>query len=154
MLRTMAAVAVLTLFMPNLRANHALAGDSAFGRVVAVRRADLVVFTAPGAEYTLRVVGIVVPRDARVASQATDMVRTMVLGKNARFRLERRLQSGELLVRLLTADPSVGYLDVGLELVRAGLAQKQANFDYKYQELSAAQSEARRTRRGLWANQP
>jgi endonuclease YncB( thermonuclease family) len=149
----MAAIAVMTLVMPNLRVSHVARGDSAFGEVTAVRRADIVLFNTPGAEYTLRIVGIVVPRDQRVATSATDMVRQMVLGKKARFRLERRLPTGELLVRLLSADPSVGFRDVGLELVRAGLAQKQANFDYKYQELSRAETEARRSRRGLWANQ-
>jgi endonuclease YncB( thermonuclease family) len=39
--------------------------------------------------------------------------------------------------------------DVGVELVRSGLAQKQARYDYKYGELSAAEAEAKTARRGL-----
>ena len=45
--------------------------------------------------------------------------------------------------RLLTADSVVGLnRDVGLELVRAGLARRRQDYDYKYGELSAAENEA------------
>jgi endonuclease YncB( thermonuclease family) len=56
-----------------------------------------------------------------------------------------------MLARLFTAEPAIGIGDVGLELVRAGLARRQPNYDYKYGELAAAEKEARTAKRGLWA---
>jgi endonuclease YncB( thermonuclease family) len=56
--------------------------------------------------------------------------------------------------RLSTDDPTIGIKDVGLELLRVGLVRRQKDFDYKYSELSRAETEAQQNRRGLWSAAP
>lgn len=141
----------------------AFAGDSLYGRVTAVKSAEVVVFEygAAGGQgrsaarttgrYDLRLVGIDAPESGARAREARQFVANLVLGKNARMRFEYRNRNGEMLSRLFTDDPAVGIKDVGLELIRAGLARRQSDYDYKYGELSAAEREARAAGRGLWA---
>jgi endonuclease YncB( thermonuclease family) len=150
MMAGMRAAALLSLFAL-ASAPVDRRGDSVYGRVTAVSRADLVVFTHAAGEYNLRLVGIVAPAEARSAAAATDFVRLLVLGKAARMRLEGRNRNGELRARLFTADAATGIQDVSVALVRAGLVRKLANYDFKYGELAAAEREARAARRGLWA---
>ena len=102
-------------------------------------------------QLVLQLIGIDIPDDAALADQGTDFVSSLVLGNNARMRLEGRTDSGEMLVRLFTDDPIDGIQDVAVELVRAGLARRQDEFDFKYGELAAAEDEARSANRGLWA---
>jgi endonuclease YncB( thermonuclease family) len=130
----------------------ALAGDSLYGKVTAVKSADVVVLDYGAGRYDIRIVGIEVPREGPAAEEARKFVTGLVLGKNGRMRFEGRNKEGEMVSRLLTDDPVIGIKDVGLELVKAGLARRQPNYDYKYHELSAAENEARRAQRGLWAS--
>jgi endonuclease YncB( thermonuclease family) len=146
----------------------ALAGDSFYGRVTAVKNAEVVVLeyiasggpTATGPSRStvpkpgrsdIRLIGIDAPDAGGLAREARQFVANLVLGKNARMRFEYRNRNGEMVSRLLTDDPTIGIKDVGLELVRAGLARRQSDYDYKYGELSAAEREARTAGRGLWA---
>jgi endonuclease YncB( thermonuclease family) len=95
-----------------------------------------------------------------VPMTAKSFVEDLVLGKNARMRLVRRIDSTEMMSQLLTddPDPKIGIRDVALELLKAGLAVRAAGGDriygYKYEELTAAESEARRNARGVWARTP
>jgi endonuclease YncB( thermonuclease family) len=125
-------------------------GDSIFGQVTAVQRADLVTFAHGAGTYNLRLVGITVPTDARSSTAATEFVRGLVLGRSARMRFEGRSRNGEMRARLFTADAPIGIREVSVELVRAGLVRKQAAVDFKYGELAAAEREARTARRGVW----
>src|SRR5262249_40914275 len=94
------------------------------------------------------------PKQARLAQEAKESLSRLVLGKNVRMRLEGRNKAGEMVAQLQTDDPEVGLKDVGLEIVRSGMARPPPNYDYKYHELSAAEKEARSTRRGLWSTAP
>jgi endonuclease YncB( thermonuclease family) len=132
-------------------ATPATAGDSFYGKVSAVKSADLVVFEAPGAQYDVHLLGVEAAREGPAAQAAAEFVRRMVLGRNARIRLGYRAKDGSIVAKLTTDDPEIGLKDVGLELVRAGLARRQPNVDYKYGELSLAEREARAAKRGLWA---
>jgi len=129
----------------------ASAGDSIYGKVTEVKSAEVVVFDYGEGQYNIRVVGVDTPKTRRLAGEAKQFVANLVLGKNARMRFEYRAKNGEMVSRLFTDDPAIGIKDVGVELVKAGLARRQANYDYKYGELSAAENEARRAKRGLWA---
>jgi len=133
----------------------ALAGDSLYGRVTEVRSADVVILNYGAGSSVIRIIGIVVPRDEAKANQAKEYVTRLLLGKNARMRLGSRAENGDLVSRLFTDDPDIGIKDVGLELVRQGLVQRQQAEDYqlgyKYNELLKAETEARFARRGLWA---
>ncbi|HEX8649868.1 MAG TPA: thermonuclease family protein [Pyrinomonadaceae bacterium] len=127
------------------------AGDSIYGKVTEVKRADLVVLDYGQGQYNVRIIGVDPPTDADLEKQAREFVAKLVLGKNARLRFEGRRQ-GEMVGQLQTDDKDTGRVDVGLELVRVGLARRQSNYDYKYGELSAAETEARRAKRGLWSS--
>lgn len=134
----------------------ALAGDSLYGKVTEVRSASIVVLENGGkGRFVIRLVGIDVPAEGVIATEAKQFVEKLVLGKNARMRLAERLENGEMAARLLTDSPETGIKDVGLELVRSGLARKQKGedyqFDYKYGELTRAENQAREGKRGLWA---
>jgi endonuclease YncB( thermonuclease family) len=91
---------------------------------------------------------------------AKSFVEDLVLEKNARMRLVRRIGSTEMMSQLLTddPDPKIGIRDVALELLKAGLAVRAPGGDrmygYKYEELTAAESEARRNGVGIWAARP
>ena len=129
----------------------AFAGDSLYGKVTAVKSASLIVLDYGDGQYDVRLIGIDAPAAGPLAEEARELVAGLVLGKNARIRFEERGAKEEMLSRLLADDPVLGVKDVGLELVKAGLAQRQRDFDYKYGELSAAENEARAAKRGLWA---
>lgn len=128
-----------------------LAGDSLYGKIVEVKSADVVVLDYGAGQYTVRIVGIDAPKQRALADQAKKFVSDLILGKNVRLRLERRAENGELIAKLSTDDPVIGIKDVGIELLTAGLAQRQPNFDYKYNELSVAENDAKKVKRGLWA---
>ncbi len=129
----------------------AFAGDSLYGKVTTVKSASLVVLDYGDGQYDVRLIGIDVPAAGPLAEEGRQLLASLVLGKNARMRFEERGAKEEMLSRLFTDDPVLGIKDVGVELVKAGLAQRQKNFDYKYGELSAAETEARAAKRGLWA---
>lgn len=127
------------------------AGDSLYGKVIEVKSGDVVTFDYGDGQYVLRLQGIEAAKDKELADQAVRLLTEMVLGKNARMRFEGRGEDGLMEARLFTDDPVLGIRDVGIELVRAGLARRQGDFDFKYGELAAAENEARTARRGLWA---
>lgn len=129
----------------------ALAGDSLYGKVTEVKSAGLVTLDYGSGRYEVRITGIDAPREGKLAQDARELVAKMVLGKNARMHFERRNEKGEMVAQLSTDDPAIGIKDVGLELVKSGLVRRQKGYDYKYQELSAAEAEAQKARRGLWA---
>jgi endonuclease YncB( thermonuclease family) len=77
----------------------------------------------------------------------------MIVGQNARIRFEYRANN-QMVSRLFTDHPVKGIKDVGLELVREGLALPQLGYDYRYGELSAALAEAQQKQRGVWRIPP
>lgn len=130
----------------------AYAGDSLYGKVTEVKEATLVTLSYGDGAYDIRIVGIEAPKagEAR-AEEARQWVSNLLLGKNARMRLHHRAENGEMVCRLFTDDPVIGIKEVGVEMVRAGLARRQTSYDEKYGELSAAENEARAAQRGIWA---
>jgi endonuclease YncB( thermonuclease family) len=135
----------LTMLPTGILLHHS--GDTIYGTITAVRSAEVMVLDYGQGQYTVRIVGITTPRDTAQARAATAFVRDLVLNKAVRLRFEGR-RNGQMIGRLFTGDPGV---DVGVELLRAGLVRKQPNYDYKYGELAAAENEARTARRGVWA---
>jgi endonuclease YncB( thermonuclease family) len=126
----------------------ALAGDSLFGKIIEVRSASVVVLDFGSGKYIVRLVGIETPKEGTLASKATQFVKKLVLGKIVHMRFESRNKNGEMLSKLFIGKAQ---MDVGLELVKAGLARRLENYDYKYSELSKAEAIARKQKRGLWA---
>ncbi len=126
----------------------AQAGDSLVGKIEAVLRADVLVLNYGAGTYTVRLAGIAAPQEGLLAQRAGALVKRMVLDQPVRMRFEYRNERGEMVARVLTDN---GKTDVGLELVKAGLARRSGE-DYKYGELSRAQALARRAKRGLWSS--
>jgi endonuclease YncB( thermonuclease family) len=138
---------VLGLLVP------AYGGDSLYGKVTAVKEATLVTLDYGSGTYDIRVVGVDAPKAGEAhAEEALRFVSDLLLGKNARMRLHRGSEHGEMVCRLFTDDPVIGIKEVGVELLRAGLARRQPGYDEKYGELAAAENEARTAGRGVWAS--
>ena len=130
------------------------AGDSLYGKVTEVKTADVVILDYGTGHYVVHIIGIDVPKDGPIASEAKQFVEKLVLGKNARIRLGSFAENDETVSQLFTDDPGKGIKDVGWSLVRSGFARRKQGedyqFGYKYAELSAAEREAREAKRGLW----
>ena len=129
----------------------ARAGDSMWGQVTSVPSAEVVVLRDSKGGYEIRIAGVDVPLD--FAEEARQLVVSLVLNKNARMRFEYRDTDGQMIARLFTDDPVLGIRDVAVELLRAGFARRDPDrrFNDKYGELAAAEEDARKNRRGLWA---
>jgi endonuclease YncB( thermonuclease family) len=130
----------------------ASAGDVFGGKVTAVRSAEIMVVDYGKGQYLVRIAGVAAPLEGPLAAGATEFVSKLVLGKEIRARFVGRNKNGEMVARVFVGDPGS---DVGLELVRNGLARRQAvsepELGYKYGELAKAEVEAREAKRGLWA---
>jgi endonuclease YncB( thermonuclease family) len=142
---------VLSCFLSLAALAPLFGGDSFFGTVTDVRSAEVVVISGGKARYIVRIVGVSAEKDGPLATQARQLVASLVLQKKARFYLEGRNKNREMVSVLMTADPESGFKDVGVELVRAGLARVVPNHSYKYGELAAAEKEAQERGRGIWA---
>jgi endonuclease YncB( thermonuclease family) len=125
-------------------------GDSLYAKVKEVRSAAVVTLDYGKGEYVVRIAGIDAPKEGPAAQQAQEFISKLILGKDVRLRFEMRNKQGEMVGRLFTDDSEKGGTDVAVELLRAGLAKRQTDYDYKYGELSAAENEAQKERRGLW----
>jgi endonuclease YncB( thermonuclease family) len=125
------------------------------GKVTEVRSAEVIVVDYGPGQYVVRIVGISPPRDGAFAAEAKKLVTDSVLGKTVRARFLSEDASGEMVSQVFVGEPGK---DVGLELVRAGLTERQQgsdpDFGYKYDELSRAENEAREAKRRLWAPVP
>jgi endonuclease YncB( thermonuclease family) len=132
----------------------AFAGDSFSGKVTEVRSAEIVVIDPGTGPIVVHIIGIDAVNQSR-AEQAKDYISKLLLGKRARLRFVNRAPNGEMLGRLFTDEPDGPIKDVGLELVRLGLARRKPGdefrFSYKYGELSAAEREGQRVKTGIWS---
>lgn len=131
----------------------AFAGDVFGGKVTAVRSAEIIVVDYGKGQYIVRIAGVTAPTEGQLAAGSTEFVNKLVLGKEVRARFVGRNKNGEMVARVFVGDPGS---DVGLELVRNGLARRLAavsepELGYKYGELAKAEVEAREAKRGLWA---
>jgi hypothetical protein len=142
---------ILALYM---FAPAAFAGDSAYGKVIAVKRADLVTFDHGAGSYDIHIAGIEVAKDDASAGEATRFMTELLLNKPARLRFDGRNSKGEMVGRLHTDDPAIGIKDAGIELVRNGLAMPQSGYrGYKYDEPGQALKDARARKLGMWREQ-
>src|SRR5258708_15276273 len=133
----------------------AFAGDVFSGKVTAVRSAEIIVVDYGKGQYIVRIAGIAAPVEGPIAAESKKIIDSMVLGKEVRARFVTRNKNGEMGSRLFVGDHGQ---EVGLELMKAGMVRRlqrdETDFVYKYGELTAAENEARKARRGLWAATP
>jgi endonuclease YncB( thermonuclease family) len=135
-----------------VRLPSALAADSVYGTVIDVRSADQLTVKLSAGIYQVRIVGVEAPSDPILALQAIDFVTARIRGAKVRLRLEERRPTGEWLASVDFRDASAEVQDVGVELVRAGLARRRSGIDHDDGAMKAAEDEARTARRGLWAS--
>jgi endonuclease YncB( thermonuclease family) len=132
-----------------------MAGKVFSGKVTEVRSADVIVVDYGPGRYVVAIAGISPLKEGPLAAEGKKLVTEMVLGKEVRARFLGRDSNGDMVSQVFVGEPGK---DVGLELVRAGLAQRQQGpdpqFGYKYDELSKAENDAREAKQGLWAPPP
>jgi endonuclease YncB( thermonuclease family) len=126
-------------------------GKAIYGKVTEVKSADLLTLDYGTGQYNIRVAGIDVPKEEPFATEAKQLVASLVLGKNVRLWFLGRALNGEMLGRLFTDDPAIGIKEVAVEMVKAGLARRQDGYDFQASELSKAERQAREAKRGIWA---
>lgn len=145
-------VAIILALLPSAFADlGARAGNSLYGVVTAVKQPDLITFDYGAGSYDIHIAGVDVPANPAAAAAATQFVSSMLLNKNVRLRFDGRTPEGEMVGRIATDDPEFGIKDIGVEMVRSGLALRQRDYrGYVYGEMSAAEAEARQTKRGFW----
>jgi endonuclease YncB( thermonuclease family) len=152
--------AVLVYLFLATASRSVFAGDSVYGKVVAVKSADVVIFHHGTGTYVVHIVGMVPPPPGifppplgNLSKKATLFLESLVMrkGEGIRMRLEYRIGAGEMVARLLTDDTDLGVQDVGLLLVSRGWAKRQPGFDYGFGELAKAESLAKEAKLNIWA---
>ena len=144
---------VLCLLLLGTVAASALAGDSTYGTIIQVKSVDVVVLDCGKDRYTVRLVGIDAPTDPGLAKQGKLLLTDLVLKKRVQMRFEFRNDKLEMVARILTLQTEKADVkDAGEVLVRAGLARRQEDYDYKCGCLVKAETEAKEFKRGIWAS--
>lgn len=126
---------------------------SLYGTFTEIKSADLLIFQHDAGTYTIRLYGVDAPETGEpFALEARLLTRALVMGgREHRVRIEGRNERGEMVAKVL-----VDGQDVGLALLRAGLAKRVPDVHYKLMSddqpdaLVAAENEARLANRGVW----
>lgn len=143
------ATAVVASGMP------ASAGDATYGTVTAVKSANTVSFRHDAGSYDVRVAGVVAPDKKADADKSRRFIADMAVGQRAQFRLDGRNAQGVMVGKIHLDDSSGKVRDLGIEMVRAGLAMPAREYrGYKYGEMNAAMTEARSKKLGVWKTAP
>lgn len=135
----------------SLFALSAQAGDSTYGKVISIKSLEIVVLDCGEDKYNVRLIGIETPEDKSIAKLGKEMMSKLILKKKVQMRFEYRNEQEEMVGRILMLDPQKGTVDLGEQLVKAGLAKREADFDYKCGCLAKAEKEAQENGRGIWA---
>jgi endonuclease YncB( thermonuclease family) len=127
----------------------ARAAASWAGEVVAVTDGDTLRVLRDGREQRIRLYGVDAPERAQPYSQrAKQLASSLVFGKVVRVQALETDKYGRTVARILLPDGS----DLGHELVRAGLAWWYEQYARDDRTLASLERDARRARRGLWAD--
>ncbi|MFO1493109.1 MAG: thermonuclease family protein [Lysobacterales bacterium] len=124
---------------------------SLYGTVPSVEAADLLTLKHPAGSYAIRVYGVDLTDDSAANQAARQLTAAFVKDRTVRARIMTRNAAGEM-ESIVLADGK----DLGLELLKAGLALRQPNVHYKptrdgeADALVLAETEARLAHRGLW----
>jgi endonuclease YncB( thermonuclease family) len=144
---------LVTLFL-----THQPAAAKRLGGVfTAVKDANVVVLDYGEGSYDVRIYGTEAPADGQpFAAEAKAFVREALLGKNGAMRFKYRNRDGEMVSRLFYFDAAGRERDLGIDLAAAGLVWLKPGARYRpieegqTDQLTAAQTEARNARRGIW----
>ncbi|MBX3745957.1 MAG: thermonuclease family protein [Verrucomicrobiae bacterium] len=135
------------LLLPLLLWACAVSGADLRGRVVSVSDGDTLKVVSGRKETTIRLAGIDAPeRRQPYSEQAKRALSEMVFGKDVRVVIQDTDRYGRTVGVVY-----VGRKQVNLELVRMGLAWHYRQYSDD-KDLARAEVEARKARRGLWAD--
>ncbi len=126
---------------------------SLYGTFTEIQSADLLTFRHDAGTYAIRLYGVDAPEAGEpFALEARLLTRALVMGgREHRVRIEERNERGEMVAQVL-----IDGQDVGLALLRAGLAKRVPDVHYKLMRddqpdaLVATEDEARLANRGVW----
>ncbi|MBP9824323.1 MAG: thermonuclease family protein, partial [Thermoanaerobaculia bacterium] len=145
---------LVTLFL-----THPPAAAKRLGGVfTAVKDANVVILDYGEGSYDVRLYGTEAPADGQpFAAEAKAFVREALLGKNGAMRFKYRNAKEQMVARVFYTDAQGVARDLSVELAAAGLAWLRPGARYRpaeegqVDELTAAQAEAQRARRGVWS---
>lgn len=145
----------VSLLIPALAAlllPGALEARSLYGTFSEVKSAEHLVLQHDAGTYEVRLFGVDAPEGSEpFALQAKQMLQSLVQGKECRVRIMTRNDRGEMVSQVIANGE-----DVGLALIRAGLAKRRADVHYKPHAkgepdaLVAAENQARLAGLGIW----
>lgn len=131
------------------------AGDSTFGMVTAVKSANVVTFRHDAGTYDVLVAGVQAPAERADAENSKRFIARMAVGQRAQFRFDGRNAQGLMVGKLYLDDSSGRVMDLGVEMIRAGIAVPARGYQgYKYGETQTAMAEARAKKIGVWKTAP
>lgn len=139
-------VAVAALLVPS-----AAMARSIYGTAKEIKSAELLTVEHDAGTYEVRLYGVDTPDNGPFASEAKRLVESLVRDRQIRVRIMTKNEKDEMVSQLL-----VDGVDVGIELLKAGLGLRVPNVHYKPHAkgepdaLVAAENEARLANRGIW----
>jgi micrococcal nuclease len=127
----------------------ALAADSFSGKVVGIADGDTIDVMHTGRAERVRLYGIDCPElHQAFGARAKQFTSNLAFGKNVGVRVRDVDQYGRTVGEVILPDGK----SLNRELVRAGLAWWYRQFARGDRELERLEAEARRDKRGLWAD--
>lgn len=127
------------------------------GVFVEVKDANVVVLDYGEGTYDVRIYGTEAPAEGQpFAAEAKAFVREALLGKLGAMRFKYKNAKGQMVSRVFYTDAAGDRHDLSVDLAAAGLAWLRPGAKYRPEEegqpdeLTAAQAEAQRLRRGIW----
>lgn len=147
----LARLPFLTLLVASVLAPGVASARSLYGTVKEVKSAELLTVEHDAGSYVVRLYGVDTPDSGPLAAEAKRLVESLVRDRQIRVRVMAKNDKDEMVSQLL-----VDGVDIGIELLEAGLALRVPNVHYKPHAkgqpdgLVAAETEARLANRGLW----
>jgi micrococcal nuclease len=126
------------------------AGESWTGKVVGVADGDTITVLHDRTPEKIRLHGVDAPEKAQpFGEKSKQLTSGLVFGKEVRVEVVTRDKYGRTVARVYTLNPPACLEE---ELVKAGLAWWYRKYDPKNAKLAKLEEEARKARRGLWAD--
>jgi endonuclease YncB( thermonuclease family) len=146
-MKVRAAIASLLLA---ITVTCAAARDSWTGKVVGVADGDTITVLRDKTPVKIRLHGVDAPEKAQpFGEKAKQLTSSLVFGKDVRVEVVTRDKYGRTVGRVYVVNPPACLEE---ELVKAGLAWWYRQYSAKDKKLAQLEEEARKAKRGLWAD--
>ncbi|MDH5717933.1 MAG: thermonuclease family protein [Spirochaetia bacterium] len=123
------------------------------GIIKSVNNVNSVDFVYKGKTIKITIAGIDISTNKSANQGAIKYIESLIRGNiPALIRVRNMENNTSMQADLYVIDKKKGNINIGLELIRKGFVKKQSGFDYKYGQLAKAESEAKKSKIGIWAN--